>query len=76
MNPEVDRLLKSLFEYASSKREEGIFGMTEILGRYYHDVLMVENNPSGIAKRLASLVKDFIEKDPRYQSWIDQYTSR
>ena len=76
MNPEVERLLKSLFEYASSKREEGIFGMTEILGRYHRDVLVVALNPSGIAKRFASLVKEFVGKDPRYQSRIDQYATR
>lgn len=73
MNPEVDRLLKSVFEYASSKREEGVYDMTEILGRYYRDVLMIATNPSGIAKRLTSLVKEFVEKDTRYQSRIDRF---
>ena len=49
------------------------YDATEILRRYHRDVLMTDSNPSGIAKRLASLVKEFVEKDPRYQSRIDQY---
>ena len=77
INSEADRLLKSLFQYAGKRREEGVYDMTEILDGFYRERLMAEEasngNKNGLSKRFRRLVNEYVETDPRYQSKIDKF---
>ncbi len=72
--------MKGLLQYASRKRDNAIYDVTEILRCYYDDVLKIEGLVDGrngnLAKKVSSLVKEFLETDPRYQSRMDQYAVR
>ena len=76
INSEADRLLRSLFQYAAKRREEGVYDLTRILSGYLNEYLnsdVVMSGRNNFAKRLREMAKVYVETDPRYQSRIDSY---
>lgn len=75
INSEADRLLKSLFQYARKRRDEGVSDFTDILNGFYHERLLDSMNDgrNAITKRFCSLVKEYVETDPRYQKKMDEF---
>jgi len=55
INSGDDWLLRSLFQYARKQREEGVYGMTEIVRGYLTDYLnfgIVMNGRNNLVKKL------------------------
>ncbi len=69
-------MLKSLFQYASRKRDEGVYDFTKIMESFYHETLVdVEGLGKGnnLTRRLTKMIKEYVATDPRHQCKIDQF---
>lgn len=73
ISSEADKLLKALFDYARHRRDEGVYDFTQVMYEYSKYVLpeFLSNSKSSLAKRLYTMIKDYVLTDPRYQSRLD-----
>lgn len=64
---EADRLLRSIMEYASVKREEGVKDFMDIMESYAKEFLPGHTSFSGSAIRYSNVIREYLKKDPVVQ---------
>jgi len=64
--------MKELFEYAREMREKHVYDFTEIVDGFYKR-LLPEDGKDSLAKRAMTLMKNYVETDPRQQFRIEQF---
>ena len=62
INSEADRLIKQLFEYASSERDRGVYDFTRVISGFYR-TLNPEDNTKNFTNRLLKMMKDYVETE-------------
>jgi hypothetical protein len=64
---EADRLLKSIMEYATKKRAEGVRDFVQIMESYSREVLSEQTRMNLNSSRYMNVIKEYCRKDPVVQ---------